>query len=175
MKLMTPAPIALCLLAATLSILVGCGSEGSMVSVLRKDLILDQEPSETTTIAAATESIATDSSVTIVADVVGDDAKAFVKGQAAFIVTEVGEGEKCTDVDCPFCDDCKGNKSRNATVQFVDESGNPIAIDTRDLLGINAGDTVVIQGKGEILEGLDMLQITASNIFIRSKAKANQP
>lgn len=151
---------------------IGCSSEQTAVSLLRKDLILNQEPAETTSIAAATEAVESNDLVTIVADVVSDESKAFVKGQAAFLVTEVGENSTCSDVDCPFCDKCKGKKASNATVQFVDQSGNPLPIDTRDLLGISAGDTIVIKGKGEMLEGLNMLQVTAENIFVRQKANS---
>ena len=54
-----------------------------------------------------------------------------------------------------------------AAVRFVDGSGNVIAIDSRDLFDIKKGDVVVIRGRGEVQEGLNLLNVTADGIHVR--------
>ena len=34
-------------------------------------------------------------------------------------------------------------------------------------LGVRPGDIVVVQGQGEVMSGLDMLQVTAERIYVR--------
>jgi hypothetical protein len=61
----------------------------------------------------------------------------------------------------------KAAQAPYAAVQFVDSSGEPLAVDARKLFGIQVGDTVVIRGQGEVLADLDMFQVTADGIYVR--------
>lgn len=157
---------------AVLVVSVGCSGEDAQVSELRQKLVLDAEPANATTIAAAKNGIEENDRVSIVAQVSADDVDAFVEGQAAFLVTELGhDGEgHCGDDECQFCD--HGPKGPNAAVKFVGEEGHPLAVDARDLFGIREGDVVVVQGKGRVMPGVDMLQITAEHIYVRTQSES---
>ena len=164
-----------CLSALSLLLLAGCSAEDSRIVALRQRLLLAAEPSDATTIAIAKDAVAKNPDVSIVAQVSADEREGFIKGQAAFLVTEVrsGEDRHCEDTDCPFCAKDKV-KILNAAVKFIGETGAPLAVDARDLFGIRPGDTVVIQGKGEVMPGLDMLQVTAKHIFVRSREETSR-
>lgn len=154
------------------SLLVGCGPSDATIA-LRQDLMLTVEPSEATSIADAKRYLVDSPKVSIVAQISSDETKAFVEGQAAFLINEVGHHECAAGPDCPFCDDCHSHEVKEAAVQFVDESGEPWDVDARDLLGVKPGDVVVIQGDGKILPELDMLQVSAKHIFVRPQQETN--
>ena len=164
-------------LAASMSallLIVGCTAEDSQIVSLRQQLVVGAEPADATTIAVAKDNIAENSNVSIVAQVSTDELAAFVKGQAAFLVTEVCSDEEshCDNDDCAFCNSRKA-ESLNAVVQFVGKTGDPLAVDARELFGIRPGDIVVIRGKGEVMTAVDMLQVTAKTIFVRPDEEAS--
>ena len=159
-------PVCLCLL----SLCIGCSTEDANMVTLRQELMLDAEPSDATRIVVAKHTVADNSDVCIVGQVSGNEQEAFVQGQAAFLVTEVGSGEAshCKNENCKFCNSHKPS-GPNAAVQFVGKSGNPLGVDARELFGIVPGDTVVIQGRGEFMQDVNMLQVTAEHIFVRPR------
>ncbi|TWT88849.1 hypothetical protein Mal64_23370 [Pseudobythopirellula maris] len=69
--------------------------------------------------------------------------------------------------DCPFCAREAANQaSAVAAVNFSDAQGKQIAIGARELLGLKAGDTVVVRGEAQLLAG-DLLVVEANGLFIR--------
>ena len=152
-------------------LIAGCASEDPQLLALRSRLLLQVEPESTTTIAAARETSVENPQVSFVGQIVPDESEAFAKGQAAFLVTEIvpeqegHEGKEHAD-SCPFCKRRAANAPRVA-VQFVDDSGEPLKIDARQLLGVQAGDTVVVQGEGRVIEDLGMFHVTANGIYLR--------
>ncbi|MCA9186522.1 MAG: hypothetical protein KDA99_12915 [Planctomycetales bacterium] len=153
-------------------LVIGCAKEDPRVLEMRRRLSMESEPADVTTIEEAKNSLHEHPNVLIAARIVDDEYEAFIDRQAAFIVTEIVPddhthgGNEHDAANCPFCSR-KANALR-AAVQFVDDSGKPIGIDARELFSIHQGDTVVVAGKGELIPGLDMLQITAERIFVRT-------
>jgi len=158
-------------LAVIVLSLAGCAQEDPQLVALREQLLLTAEPAEATTISEAKAGASENPRVVFVARVTGDEREAFVPGHAAFVVTEIladddGHGGKDHADNCPFCQR-KSATAPRAAVQFVDESGQPLAVDSLKLFGIRSGDAVVICGKGELLAELDMFQVTADGVYVR--------
>jgi hypothetical protein len=164
-----------CLSALSLLLLVGCSAEDPQIVALRQGLLMVAEPAAATTIAEAKAAAADKRDVLFIARVAEDEHAAFAPGKASFLVTEIlpdKHGSGCKD-DCPFCAR-KAAEAPKAAVQFIDESGEPLAVDSRKLLGVRPGDTVIVQGKGEIVPELDMLQVMGERIFVRSREEASK-
>ena len=160
-------------LAAVLLSSVGCSSADPELVALRKKFLLHDEPNSPTTIAHARTATAENPSVMFVARVHHDELEAFVPGQAAFLVTEIlpdehGHGGKQHADNCPFCQR-KSAQAPRAAVQFIGKSGTPLSVDARELFGIKPGDEVVIGGEGEVLADLNIFQVTAAGIYLRSR------
>ena len=159
------------MLAASVLLLAGCSQEDPQLAALRERLLLTLEPAAATTIADAKAAAAENPDVLFVARIAQDEHEAFVPGRAAFLVTEIladeaGHGGKDHADNCPFCSR-KAAEAPQAAVQFLGESGQPLAVDARKLFGIRPGDTVVIRGQGEVLAELDMFQVAADGIYVR--------
>ena len=69
--------------------------------------------------------------------------------------------------NCAFCQSlAERNANAIAVVNMVDERGEIIPIDSRELLGLKEKQTVVIRGKAKLLGG-SMLVIDADGIYTR--------
>lgn len=70
--------------------------------------------------------------------------------------------------DCPFCAREAAQKTDSiVAVTFSNESGEPIRIDARELLGVAEGDTVVVRGRLTTLLGGDLLVLKATGLYAR--------
>jgi hypothetical protein len=68
--------------------------------------------------------------------------------------------------NCAFCQSlARKNAHAVAVVNLIDEAGKPIAIDSRELLGLKANQTVVVRGKAKLLGGR-LLVIDADGIHL---------
>jgi hypothetical protein len=54
-----------------------------------------------------------------------------------------------------------------AVVRILDDSGEVLTVDARQLLGIAKGDVVVVRGSATYLEPVNTVQIDAEGIFVR--------
>jgi hypothetical protein len=71
--------------------------------------------------------------------------------------------------NCAFCQAlAEKNAHAIAVVNFVDEKGEIIRTDARELLGLKENQTVVIRGKAKLLGG-SMLVIDADGVYTRPK------
>jgi hypothetical protein len=98
---------------------------------------------------------------------------AFTPGQASFLVKEIlpdehGHADEHHADNCPFCKRKEANAPR-AAVQFVDETGQTLAVDARKLFEIEPGDSVVIRGRGEWLADVDLFLVTADGIYMQRR------
>lgn len=160
-------------LPAFVFLLVGCAAEDPQVVTLRQRFLLPEEPTASTSVSDARDAAAEDPDVLFVARVAYDEHEAFVPGRAVLFVSEIlpeqeGHGGKDHVDNCPFCKR-KAAKAPRAAVQFVDESGEPLAVDARELFNVQPGDTVVVRGKGEVLPEANMLQVEADGIYVRDR------
>ncbi len=71
--------------------------------------------------------------------------------------------------NCAFCQSLAAkNAHAIAVVNFVDERGEIIRLDARELLGLKENQAVVIRGKARLLGG-SMLVIDADGVYARPK------
>jgi hypothetical protein len=71
--------------------------------------------------------------------------------------------------NCAFCQALAAkNAHAIAVVNFVDEKGDIIRVDSRELLGLKENQTITIRGKARLLGG-SMLVIDADGIYARPK------
>lgn len=67
--------------------------------------------------------------------------------------------------ECAFCKNLAAkNAHAIAVVNFVDEEGNILRVDTRELLDLKENQTVTVRGKAKLLAG-SMLVIDADGVF----------
>lgn len=151
----------------------GCDEKDSELEAMRGRLLLDEAPANAMSIVEAKAAISENASVSVSALIAPDEDEAFVPGQAIFLVTEIlpdedGHAGKEHADNCPFCKR-KAAQAPRAAVQFVDESGEPLRADARELFGVQCGDEVVIRGKGELFAELNIFQVTADGIYLQDR------
>ena len=161
------------LFATALLWIVGCSTEDPRMQSLREKFVLHAEPNDPTTIADAKAKVAESPRVEFVGRIAADQYKAFTPGKASFLVTEIlpdehGHGDTHHASNCPYCKR-KAAKAPRVAVQFVDAAGETLAVDARELFGIEPGDTVVIRGTGELMAELDLFVVTADGIHVRPR------
>jgi hypothetical protein len=157
----------------SLLMLAGCGGQDAQLGAIRQQLVLETEPSDVTTIEAAKTDLEDAAQVTFAGRVDLTSQALENKSQTSFMVNEIlesdhdhGAGQEPSD--CPFCKH-KAAKVPKAAVQFVDGAGNVLPHDPAKLFGIQSGDEVVIRGKGELIEELNLLNVVADGIFVRGR------
>ena len=98
----------------------------------------------------------------------------FLEGKASFVMMDLPDDDHSSkqghDADnCPFCKRRKA-KAALAAVQFVDQAGGVVPIDSRKLFGLRAGAKVVIQGQAYFNPKLPfpIVQINAAGIHTLS-------
>jgi hypothetical protein len=150
----------------------GCGAAvDARVAAQRKRLVLAEEPSGATSIADARKNLIVQPEVTLVGLVGAADQEAFPPGSASFVLSEApaaghhhGAGHDADN--CPFCRH-RAKETPLALVQFVDEQGEILKTDAPTLLGVEAGQVVVVRGRGKWNDKLELLVVKAGSIHIR--------
>lgn len=99
----------------------------------------------------------------------------FAKKQAIFFLADpqaIAEHEASGHVHAPGeeCAFCAAHAEENSElltmVRLVDEKGQVLPIDARELLNLNLNDIVVVEGEAQVLEG-GMMVVEATGIFVR--------
>ncbi len=105
---------------------------------------------------------------------IGGSANPWIKGRAAFSIVD-GSLKACSDIEgdsCPipwdYC--CETSKLPTATalVKVVDEDGELVKADARELLAVKELSTVVVKGKAQRDEAGN-LTILATGVFVQTK------
>lgn len=87
---------------------------------------------------------------------------------AAEFADHLGDAGDDHAANCAFCAREAANKASSiAAVNFLDEAGETIGIDARQLFDLAAGDVVVVRGKPRDTTG-DLIVIDADGIFVRN-------
>jgi len=151
--------------------LVGCDATDPKTLELRNRLVLTEEPAGAMSIAESREKLAANPEVVVVGRIQSGEVDPWAKGQAAFMLSEdLGDAHAKTSghdpANCPFCRRRAEKGNTTALVQFRDETGKPLAIDARELLGVGDNQVVVVRGKGEVND-LGLLVIAADSIHLR--------
>jgi hypothetical protein len=99
----------------------------------------------------------------------------FAKGRAMFFLadpTAVAELEEhghqhAPGEECAFCAAHAADaKALIAAVKFSDDHGKLLAVDSRELFGLKAMDTVVVQGTARVVPG-GILTVDATGLYLR--------
>ncbi len=91
----------------------------------------------------------------------------FSDGVARFFVTDATghDGDESHDPhECPFCR--RDVKSMMALVEFKDDSGQLLRIDTRELFDVHEFELLVLEGTGHLDEE-EILVVSASRMFVK--------
>lgn len=163
------------------SLLIGCSqeatvpvaSERAMPIVDRSKFLLTVEPGVANDVIKVRENSSDGDDVVIVGRI-GGSQNPWIEGRAAFSIVD-GSLKACSDIEgdnCPtpwdYC--CETSKLPTATalVKIVDERGDLVKADARDLLQVNELSTVVVQGKAK-RDDAGNLTVLASTIYVKKK------
>ncbi|MEM9365537.1 MAG: hypothetical protein AAGD07_06035 [Planctomycetota bacterium] len=133
----------------------------------------DSEDASADTAAVETthESAASPAPFTLVGKIdSGGPFETFDPSQATFLMMELPDPSHATDDpdhadNCPFCKRRALNAPK-AMVRFLDDSGEPIVSSASTLVGVQAGDTVTVQGTATFEPTLNLVTIDAEKIAI---------
>jgi len=153
-------------------------AEAIPAAEVRERFVLSEKPPAALTLGDALGILkkATDHEalITVSGTIAAKDPKdsPFLEGKASFMLIDLADDGHAKaeghDADsCPFCKRRK-EKATVAAVQFVDDAGAVIPSDARAIFGIDAGQKVVIRGRGRYDPDLPfpIVQITAEGIYV---------
>lgn len=131
--------------------------------------VVDTEPDGALAVGEARQAIEDGQDVTLVG-LIGGSSKPFVDGLAAFTIVDAKVPYCAEDEGCPtpwdYCCESDAVKDNIATIKIVDESGNPISADARELLNVKELSTVVVKGKAK-RDDQGNLTVDSSQVFVR--------
>jgi len=160
-------------IALLTAITCGCGTSSvadKQTSPSGSAYLADTEPVGAVPVGEARRTIDDDEDITLVG-IIGGSTEPFVDGLAAFTIVDPKVPYCAADEGCPtpwdYCCTQDQVKANIATVKLVDESGDPVATDARQLLGVHELSTVVVQGRAE-RDDQGNLSLAASKVYVRS-------
>ncbi len=96
-----------------------------------------------------------------------DRAIVFLADLGAVAEKEVGGHNHAPGEECAFCEsNAEDNSSMLAMVRFLDEKGEVLPMDVRQLFDVKGQETVVVRGLARIVTG-EMLVIDATGLCVR--------
>ncbi len=174
-------------LLTCLSIAAGCSSESPAPPAAESPVaaaidgaryLLDSEPDRSAGVIAVRES-ASDGDDIVITGRIGGSANPWINGRAAFSIVDHSL-TACSDIPGDECEKpwdycCQTDKlpTSTALVKFVDDDGNPLAVDSRELLAVKELQTVVVRGKAK-RDDAGNLTVLASQVFVRPEATSNE-
>lgn len=163
---------------AMVGALVGCGEEAATqsegatpVSIDRSQFVLGEEPDGAVGVIAAKQE-AEDGALLVLVGRIGGSERPWIDGRAAFTLIDasmnvVAEGEDSAEDELCAGDCCATELLACTTlVKFVDASGRVVPVDSRELLGVDENDMVVVQGKAKKDE-TGNFSMLATGIYVR--------
>ena len=132
--------------------------------------VLASEPAGAKPVKAV-RSDAKDGDPVVIVGHIGGDKKPWVEGRASFWIVDPSIKPCPPDEGCPTPWDCccepkETLRQAMATIKFVDEQGQTVAVDARELLGLKESQTVVVQGKAKRDEQGN-LTVLAEGLYVR--------
>ena len=152
-------------------LLLGCSeSRDPKMIALAKTLITNVEPTAPVTLTDAKSLLAEEAEVVLLGRIGMGTLDPFEKGEATFVLSEApedhGDGKSHDASECPFCRR-RIEAAPLAQVQFQDATGKPFPYSASKLLGLQAGQIVVVKGRGKYEKESDMLMISGTSLFVR--------
>jgi hypothetical protein len=169
--------IVLLSLGLALAIVIGCGTRsGPTTSVPSSPpdprYALAEEPADAKPVIAVRKDAKDGDEVTITGRI-GGDRDPWVKGRAAFLIVDASlkacselEGDTCPTPWDFCCDDIGHLNDSKATIKIVDEAGETVPTDARELLGVKELQTVTIRGQAK-RDDAGNLTVLAKGVFVK--------
>ena len=159
--------------------LVGCPAEPeNKPSVDGSKFLLTTEPDGAQEVIAAREAAADGDDVLVVGRIGGAE-DPWTENRAAFTIVD-NSLKACSDIpgdQCPipwdYC--CERDKlpEAKALIKVVDENGDLVKADARDLLNVKELSTVIVQGKAQKDEAGN-LTILADGIYVKNQEASDE-
>jgi hypothetical protein len=166
--------IACSAMGACIAMFAGCGAanQGSGPSpIADARYLLTEQPAGATPVIEVRKN-AKDGEEVVITGRIGGDADPWIKGRAAFLIVDpslVPCSERSGDT-CPtpwdYCCDTDRLAESKATIKFVDEAGETLATDARQLLGIKELQHVTIRGQAKRDEAGN-LTVLATALYVK--------
>lgn len=143
----------------------------SDVQSVVSDHLLTVEPADAIALTEAAQSLGTESkSITLIGKIDAGEFSAFEEDNATFMLSELpADGHGVDDPDhednCPFCKRRAANAPK-AIVQIVDDEGNVVPTDARQLLGVKQGDRVVASGKATFDDSVNAITVQCEKVYL---------
>lgn len=161
---------------ALLVFAVGCsnssvdqGANADLGNASNSKYVVTSEPAGAIPVGEA-RTATTDDDLVAVVGTIGGSSQPFVDGLAAFTIVDPKVAYCAPEEGCPtpwdYC--CTQNEVKDniATVKIVDDAGNSVASDARQLLGVKELSTVVVKGKAQ-RDDSGNLTVAATEVFVR--------
>lgn len=133
--------------------------------------LLTNEPGHAMDVIQVRTETADNDEVVIVGRIGGSDTP-WVEGRAAFSIVDRAL-EACgdrTDDHCPlpwdYCCELERLPTSKALIKVIDQDGQLVKTDARDLLGVTELQTVIVQGKAS-RDDADNLTILATGLYLK--------
>jgi hypothetical protein len=147
-------------------------SASSMPGIEAATYRLADEPAGAQDVIAVRESAVDDEEVVIVGRI-GGDSNPWVEGRAAFSIVDRSllacsdrEGDECPQ-PWDYCCETDKLPTSKVLVKVVDESGNVVKADARDLLHLKELQTVVIRGTARRIDEGNLV-VLARGVYVNS-------
>lgn len=159
---------------------VGCSTEnsappkvsdqGAEAAIDGAKFLISEEPSGAQAVIATRQS-AVDGDEVLLVGRIGGAENPWVKGRAAFTIVD-DSLQACSDIPGDQCESpwdycCETDKlpTSTALVKIVDEQGNPVQADARELLHVTELSRVVVKGKAQ-RDDAGNLTVLATGIYV---------
>jgi hypothetical protein len=170
--------IAISVLVLMVAIIAGCGGSrgptaGDSHPAAAPDsrYVLAEEPADAKPVIDVRKDAKDGDDVTVTGRI-GGDVDPWVAGRATFVIVDPSltpcserEGDRC-QTPWDYCCDLDRLAESKATIKVVDDSGNSVGTDARELLGVKELQTVTVHGKAKRDEAGN-LTVLASKVYVK--------
>jgi hypothetical protein len=154
-----------------LIVVIGCSQQSPKTpAVDGSKYLLNEEPDGAVDVIKVREAAKDGDDILIVGRIGGVDP--WVEGRAAFSIVD-NSLKACSDIPGDKCETpwdycCESHKLATSTafVKVVDENGDPVKADARELLNVKELSTVVIKGKAQ-RDDKGNLTILATGVYVK--------
>jgi len=171
--------IVLLSLALVVAVVIGCGttaaptaSTAPTVTAPDARYVLADEPADAKTVLAVRKDAKDGDEVTITGRI-GGDVDPWVKGRASFLIVDPSltacserAGDSCETPWDFCCEDIGHLNQSKATIKIVDDKGDTVPTDAKQLLGVKELATVTIRGQAKRDEAGN-LTVLAKGVYVK--------
>jgi len=166
-------------LGLALAVIVGCGTTAGPTTTTTSTgaapdarYVLAEEPADAQPVIAVRKDAKDGDEVTITGRI-GGDVDPWVKGRATFVIVDPSlqacserAGDTC-ETPWDFCCEEIGHLNQSkATIKIVDDAGETVSTDARELLGVTELATVTIRGQAKRDEAGN-LTVLAKGVYVK--------